>query len=235
LNIKIHRVGKDLLTIIDGYGGFLPSNRARYCTREAKIEPFINWIGKAPCTVYYGIRADEQRAGFNNNSTPWIQPSYPLIDFKIDLSGVYLILKRFNLKPPAFFWEDIFNKVKNSLGYDPQKVISECDHDILFAWRSRANCDRCFNQRYYEWVGLFEHYPHLFWDAERMEHTGSKGTFTWSREISLKEIINNKEEIKEKRVGFICKAIERKTQVEMFPDQAIDMLDVTSCGLFCGK
>jgi len=46
-----------------GDRAFLPSTRARYCTREAKIQPFEAWLGSDLATLYTGIRADEQRVG----------------------------------------------------------------------------------------------------------------------------------------------------------------------------
>ena len=59
-------VGRNLLELIEDYNYFLPSRLARYCTRECKIEPFEKWIGVDDCTVYYGIRADENRGGYQN-------------------------------------------------------------------------------------------------------------------------------------------------------------------------
>ena len=64
LGISIHRIGADLEGIIAGFGYFLPSAMSRYCTRLAKIEPFECWIGESPATVYFGIRADEDRGGY---------------------------------------------------------------------------------------------------------------------------------------------------------------------------
>jgi hypothetical protein len=170
---KITRVGEDLKKIIKDNNYFLPSQKARYCTRQAKIEPFVEWLGGEPCTVYYGIRADENRGGFDNSAFPNIIPNNPLQEHNIDLKGVYLILNSKGLKPPVFYWEALHEKVTRILGYDPKSRIPEWAFDMLFAWRSRANCDRCFNQRQYEWVGLLLFYPDLFWDAEGMEHLGS--------------------------------------------------------------
>lgn len=98
LHKKIERVGRDLREIIIGYNYFLPGPRSRYCTKESKILPFIEWISGDPCMVYYGIRADEEREGFNNTTSPNIIPVYPLVESKIDLSAVYTILNNFSLK-----------------------------------------------------------------------------------------------------------------------------------------
>jgi hypothetical protein len=200
----------------------------------------LEWIGKAPATVYYGIRADENRVGFNNSTSPNITPVYPLDIMGIDLRGVYLILNKYNLKPPTFFWEEIYQSVKAKLGYDPKPILPEYIFDMLFSWRSRPNCDRCYNQRYYEWVGLLEHHPDRFWEAESWEHKGGEETYTWSsNQKSLQEIADESENHKAKRVKAIIKSIKKYEQYNLFDDEdrnkTFDVLAATSCGLFCGK
>lgn len=240
LGINIERVGNPLKPIIEANNYFLPSQRARYCTRQSKIEPMVKWIGDTKAKVYYGIRADENRTGFNNSTSPNIEPVYPLVDMGIDLKGVYLILNRYNLKPPTFFWEEIYQRVKNKLGYDPKPMLPEWVFDMLFSWRSRPNCDRCYNQRYYEWIGLMEHHPDRFWEAESWEHKGSDGDYTWSsNQKSLKELASEADKIKNKRVKAIIKSIKQFEQYSLFEDEdrnrTFDVLAATSCGLFCGK
>lgn len=253
LEKPIKRVGKDLKEIIESYNYFLPNMRDRYCTRRSKIEPFEEFINGEDCIVYYGIRSDEQtRMGYDNSKTPHITPVYPLIEMNIDLKGVYLILNLKNLKPPAFFWESVYNAVKIRLGYDPKGNLPEWVFDVLFAWRTRANCDRCPNQRKYEWCGLLEHHPELFEDASDMEHKGStnydrseglepiteqtlfglyqhpipidnhKGMFTWNGNESLDEIKEQKDKIIEKRVKHILKVIRQLQQTSIFDDNMID-------------
>lgn len=236
----IHRVGADLKELIEANNYFLPSQKSRYCTRQAKIEPFVKWIGKEPCFAYYGIRADENRAGFNNSTSKNIEPKYPLIEMNINLQGVYIIVNNAGLKPPTFFWNSVHEEVVNKLGHDPKDYLEEWMYDMLFSWRSRANCDRCFNQRYYEWVGLSEYHPDLFWDAEEMEHLGGDGTFTWSsNQKSLQQIYDERDRIKENRINQIIKAIRKWNQLGLFDDEGqkeiFDVLQIKSCGLFCGK
>lgn len=235
---KITRVGRDLLPIItEEFNYFLPSQNARYCTRMSKIEPFIDWVGKEEAIVYYGIRADEERGGFNNTSFPNITPKYPLKEAKIKIQDVYIIVNTFRLKPPTFFWRSMFDMVEKRLKLDVKEALPEWMFDSLFAWRSRTNCDRCFNQRYYEWVGLLEYYPERFWDAESMEHKG--GEYTWSsNKKALKTIYEEREMIKQKRADHIVKIIRKTLQTQLFQDDDKDFIDifsVTSCGLFCGK
>jgi hypothetical protein len=238
LGKPIVRVGEDLDAIIQGYNYFLPSARARYCTKESKIQPFINWINGDDCIAYYGIRYDEKRDGFDNKLSPNIIPSYPLQKMMIDLIGVYQIINSRGLKPPTFFWQSVYEEVCRILGYDVKLTLPEYTFDMLFAWRSRANCYFCFNQRLYELVGLLEHHPDLFDKAETYEHKGGEKDFYWKNGYPMQLIKERAGIIKRKRILAICKIIAPTMQLELFEeekDDFLDVLQVKSCGLFCGK
>lgn len=58
------------------YGGFLPSQNARWCTKNMKLEPFEKEIGDAPTISYVGIRGDENREGYISTK-PNIQSIFP--------------------------------------------------------------------------------------------------------------------------------------------------------------
>src|SRR3546814_12488916 len=47
----------------DVYGGMIPSNHRRWCTKMLKLKPFEDSVGDAPCINYVSPRADENRAG----------------------------------------------------------------------------------------------------------------------------------------------------------------------------
>ncbi len=49
---------------LEEYGGYLPSNTARWCTKKLKLEPFESFIGDRPTISYVGIRGDEDREGY---------------------------------------------------------------------------------------------------------------------------------------------------------------------------
>lgn len=235
---KIIRVGKNLEAIIEGYNYFLPSGRARYCTKESKILPFIEWIGGELSTVYYGIRADEDRDGFNNTLSPNILPKYPLQEIGAGIKEVYLIINSKGLKPPTFFWQRVYDEVCQKIGFDVRTIIPEWLFDMLFAWRSRANCYFCFNQRLYELVGLLEFHPDLFARAEDYEYMGGEKAYYWNHRYPMMKIRQLADSIRSKRVLKICKIIEPKLQLEAFDDDDkdfVDFLAVKSCGMFCGK
>jgi hypothetical protein len=55
---------KGLQDLVEGWGGFLPGHRSRYCTKHLKSEPFLAWLeanrpGEGRIHVYIGLRADE--------------------------------------------------------------------------------------------------------------------------------------------------------------------------------
>lgn len=58
--IRITNQERTLYDIID-LNGMIPNFRARFCTRQLKIEPTIAWcVRHAPVTLHVGLRADEE-------------------------------------------------------------------------------------------------------------------------------------------------------------------------------
>jgi hypothetical protein len=150
--VRLRAYGKTLREMIQERGGFLPSPRARWCTRELKIEPFERYIGPDPAYVYIALRADERgRRGFIPRR-PNIVPRYPFIEVGIGRNDVVRILEEAGLGLPSFY-----------------------------RWRSRSGCYLCFFQQRVEWIGLLEHHPQLFWRAAQLERydeaTGRRYTF----------------------------------------------------------
>lgn len=242
LGKEIVQVGENLEAIIELKNYFLPNIKQRYCTKESKIQPFINWIGKEECFVYYGIRADEDRAGFDNSRNKNIIPKMPLAEKGIGINEVYLIINSKGLKPPMFFWESVYLEVCRVLGFDVKTVLQDYELDLLFAGRSRANCYMCFNQRLYELVWLLETYPKLFDKMEWYESQGGENDYTWKYNYPMNKVRVNAEKIKKKRVYSICKFIAKKTQLTLNIEEKeddeedfYDVLAVKSCGLFCAK
>jgi hypothetical protein len=249
LGRKITRVGRPMEKML-AEEGMLPSAQVRFCTRIGKIKPMEQHIGKDETTVYFGIRADENRVGFVTDKKN-IHPIFPLIEMGIDLQGVYAINTAQNLKPPAFFWQRLYNRVAEIVEGDEGfyatgfvDLVAKMPvwlHDSLFAWRSRSNCAACFFQRRYEWVGLLEHYPDLFRNAQRLEreygNNRQETPYYWIAEgVPLARVEDEQERIFEQRAQQVYKAVcdFSRNRLRMGGDPA-DMLSLTSCGLFCGK
>lgn len=62
---------------LDVYGGYLPSNTARWCTKNLKLMPFEKYIaGQDSVISYVGIRGDEDREGYISKK-PNVQSIFP--------------------------------------------------------------------------------------------------------------------------------------------------------------
>lgn len=146
------RTFKDLLR---RYGGMLPSNHRRWCTRMMKLKPFEDYVGNDEAINYVGIRADEPRVGYISHK-PNIKAVFPFRDDGIDYEGVQKILEDSGIgMPPYTEWG-----------------------------RTRSGCFFCFYQQKIEWVRLKMRYPELFEEAKAYEKPNrvNGNVFYWSDE-----------------------------------------------------
>lgn len=152
------------------YNYFLPSPKARWCTRELKLKPFERFVGDDPVISYIGIRADEERDGYISTK-PNIKPVYPFKEAGLVKADIFRILEESGVGVPDYY-----------------------------KWRSRSGCYFCFFQRKEEWIGLYENHPSFFEKAKRYEkhdkETGNR--YTWSQGESLDELIARSAEIKDR-------------------------------------
>lgn len=229
LGKSIYRIGESLEDLILEQG-ILPSFRSRYCTRMTKIYPMEDYLGNAPVTVYFGIRADENREGYRQTKKN-ITPNYPLQVMGIDLEGVYKLIGEY--APPDFYWKTLYKQVLKYTTFDKIERLPDHIKRQLFSWRTRMNCYFCFFQRQYEWIGLLENYPDLFWRAvEFEENTGAKD-FTWNPSKSLRTMLEQRDTIIDKRAKRVAKWI---NGIEEADDEGMsEMINIVSCGLLCGK
>ena len=145
----------------DVYGGMIPSNHRRWCTKMLKLKPFEEYVGNDVVTNYVGLRADENRTGYISHK-PNITPVYPFQEDGLNLADIHEILRASGVGlPPYHSWG-----------------------------RSRSGCFFCFYQQKIEWVRLKERYPDLYETAKEYERPfeGSGNTFTWSERESLSEL-----------------------------------------------
>lgn len=235
---KIERIGQSLPRLI-ARRDMLPSANRRFCTREAKIRPMEKFYGKGQTFVYYGLRADENRVGVRPSDTS--TPVYPLVECGIDLRGVWLILSRKNLLPPAFFWPSLYYRVCELLGDSWPMIhdLPEWEQRMLFAGRTRSNCYFCFYQRQYEFVWLSEVHPDLFDQAcwiERKTGRLLQAPFTWLEGYHLDNLVRNRRrEILNRRAQDVVEMIRKRLNKGLFNDSFDTEIASTSCGLLCGK
>jgi 3'-phosphoadenosine 5'-phosphosulfate sulfotransferase (PAPS reductase)/FAD synthetase len=145
---------------LEVYGGYLPSSRMRWCTRQLKLKPFEQYVGNENVISYVGIRADEDRVGYISTK-PNIKAVFPFKEEGITKPDVFRILEESGVGIPDYY-----------------------------KWRTRSGCYFCFFQRKSEWLGLKEHHPHLFESAKLYEkldpETGER--FTWQQKETLDEM-----------------------------------------------
>ena len=78
LGTRVHRLNADFGFDhwYDVYGGMIPSNHRRWCTKMLKLRPFEEFVGGDPVINYVGLRADENRGGYISHK-PNIKAVYP--------------------------------------------------------------------------------------------------------------------------------------------------------------
>lgn len=237
LGKPITKTGRNLFDIILEKD-ILPSGQKRFCTELSKIRPMENYLGKGECTVYYGLRFDEQsRVGYQRKTNKFsITPSYPLRDLHLGLPEVWTILEQRNLLPPAFIWQEVLEKVQKRMGVYTSIIdtLTPWQYRDLFSWRKRQfNCFGCFYMGLYEFAGLWHYYPEQFKMISDLECEVGGDDYSLKQGIWLSDIPKRYDEIVSKRVKAICKTLYDYAQGKMFQD--LDELNIASCGLFCGK
>jgi 3'-phosphoadenosine 5'-phosphosulfate sulfotransferase (PAPS reductase)/FAD synthetase len=146
---------------LDVYGGMIPSNHRRWCTRMLKLKPFEDYIGDDPVVNYVGLRADEEREGYISHKSN-IKTVYPFRDDGLVRADIIRILEESKLGLPTFT-----------------------------KWgRTRSGCYFCFYQQKIEWVRLKEHHPDLFEKAKKYEYANkvNGNAFYWSGQEPLEEL-----------------------------------------------
>lgn len=168
LGIKIQRLSAErgFDHWLDVYGGFLPSPKSRWCTKQMKIIPLERFIGDDEAISYIGIRADENRDGYISTKLN-IKPVFPFKEKGLVKADILQLLEDSGIGLPEYY-----------------------------RWRSRSGCFFCFFQRKYEWVMLAQEHPDLFAEAVRYEQEHSDGRqYTWTQGETLEELLVRKDEI----------------------------------------
>lgn len=163
------------------FGGMIPSNHRRWCTRYLKLKPFEQYVGDEPVINYIGLRADEDREGYISHK-PNITVAYPFREAGLVYNDIMRILEESGLGLPKYM-----------------------------KWgRTHSGCYFCFYQKKIEWVRLRETHPDLFEKAKEYEYANKLNgkPFYWNRGEPLEdlerpermaEIKENWEKAKEKR------------------------------------
>src|ERR1700730_11581929 len=85
----------------DVYGGMIPSNHRRWCTKMLKLKPFEDYVGDDPVINYIGIRADEDRVGYIRHK-PNIKPVFPFREDGLWYADIVRILTESGVGMPTY-------------------------------------------------------------------------------------------------------------------------------------
>lgn len=163
LGKKIHKTRPDYSfdKWLEVYGGMIPSNHRRWCTRMLKLKPFEDYVGDDPVINYVGLRADEDREGYISHKSN-IKTVYPFREDSLVRADIIRILEESGLGLPTFT-----------------------------KWgRTRSGCYFCFYQQKIEWVRLRETHPDLFEKAKEYEYANKKNgnAFYWNGNEALEDL-----------------------------------------------
>jgi 3'-phosphoadenosine 5'-phosphosulfate sulfotransferase (PAPS reductase)/FAD synthetase len=185
------------------YGGFLPSPKMRWCTKQLKIIPLEQFVGDDEAVSYIGIRADEKRDGYISTK-PNIKPVYPFKEAGLVHADIIRLLEESGIGLPNYY-----------------------------RWRTRSGCFFCFFQRKYEWVQLANEHPDLFEEAVKYEQEHSDGrNFTWVQGETLLELLERKESVLAEHERSLARQKQRKPN-KTLAQALSDVLDDEDDGLPC--
>lgn len=185
------------------YGGYLPSSRMRWCTRQLKLKPFEKYVGEDSVISYVGIRADEDREGYISTK-PNIKARFPFKEDGIDHAGVLRILEDAGLGLPEYY-----------------------------KWRTRSGCYFCFFQRKSEWAGLLEHHPELFEEAKGYEKIDpeTRERYTWVQGESLEDLARPERLLQIRRKDIPLRVAHQNTLVSVLSDDSLDDSACAICAI----
>lgn len=158
---------------------YFPSPIKRWCTVELKAKPFEKYIknlfqieNKDIVYLYIGIRADElKRAKYNKYNNQKIKEVYPFVDNGIMKNDVLDILSSSGIGLPDYY-----------------------------KWSNRSGCYFCPFQTKMNWLNLHKFHPDLFLKAKKYEDEKNPPGCNfkrvgWNLDLSLEDILKNKEKI----------------------------------------
>ena len=179
---------------LEVYGGYLPSSRMRWCTRQLKIKPFEKYVGDDVVMSYVGIRGDEDREGYISTK-PNIKARFPFKEDGVGRADVFRILEESGVGVPDYY-----------------------------RWRTRSGCYFCFFQRKSEWAGLIEEHPDLFEKAKTYEKfdPDSGDRYTWQQGESLEELARPERLVQIRKKAAEVTKPRGSTLVALFGDEDDD-------------
>jgi hypothetical protein len=152
---------------IERYRNYLPSQNARWCTKNMKLEPFEKEVGEDPIISYVGIRGDEQREGYISTKLN-IQSIFPFRKNIWSLDVTVLVLSNRNINQLV----DIYT-IQTSGFENQEEIVSVAERQIDKTFQMKMKLDlllsfgvSLFNKVVFEFlkstdypVGKLEQFP----------------------------------------------------------------------------
>lgn len=117
------------------YRGYLPSNMARWCTKNLKLEPFEKEVGDDLVISYVAIRGDENREGYVSTKSN-IQTVFPFRKNIWSVDVLSKVLSNDNIKKFLQVYTGIADL--NSLNKAKNVILEETSRKFLFSQKVEA-------------------------------------------------------------------------------------------------
>jgi hypothetical protein len=117
------------------YGGMIPSNHRRWCTRALKLKPFEQYCGNDEVINYVGLRAEENRSGYISHKGN-IQAVYPFKEDGLVLRDIEEILRNSGVgMPPDLYekakaYEKPYEKTGNFFTWSQGESLAEMEQPV---------------------------------------------------------------------------------------------------------
>jgi hypothetical protein len=117
------------------YKGYLPSNLARWCTKNLKLEPFEKEVGEDLVISYVAIRGDENREGYVSTK-PNIQTIFP---FRKNIWSIDVLSRVLSNQNICYFYNCYAQIADNQTLNRAKKIIfEETSRKFLFSQKIDA-------------------------------------------------------------------------------------------------
>lgn len=151
---------------IKKYGGYLPSQTSRWCTKNMKLDPFEKEIGDNPTVSYVGIRGDEDREGYISTKSN-IQSIFPFRKniWSIDVINKFLANSNIN-NVLGYYKEHLFEEEVSKIS---EIIINPISLKFTQKHKLEALLDLntiAFNKSVFDWlkttdypIGKLDYFP----------------------------------------------------------------------------
>ena len=190
--IKLKRIipEKGLFEMVEQYNGFLPSSRARWCTKSLKVEPLVKYIKELN---HHNKKVDELIEEVNAKGSKELDDAKKSILTELESRKIsYLNLAGIRSDEEDREGIQFQHSMENANSAYPfvdlgmtKAMVFDILHNTIgipstYAYRSRSGCYCCFFQRNSEIIGMLMNDPKAFLETESYEKLTEEDEKRWS-------------------------------------------------------